>query len=66
MWSEDDLPELGAETSQSPVDGRWWAVVEIERAGDRVAIHLRKQGDAPHDREFVQHGVTVPPLRALT
>ncbi len=65
-WSEDELPEVGAEVTRSSVDGRWWAVVEIERAGDRVAIHLRKRGDAPHDRQFVQHSVTVPPLRALT
>jgi peroxiredoxin len=66
VWSEDELPEVGAEVSRSMVDGRWWAVVDIERAGDRVAIHLRKQGDAPHEREFVQHHVTVPPLRGLT
>ena len=66
IWTGDELPEVGDQVSRSTVDGRWWAVVEIERAGDRVAIHVRKQGKAPHEREFVQHHLTVPPLRALT
>ena len=59
-WSEDELPELGARVSRSPVDGRWWQVVDIRRAGDRVAVHLRKEGEPGGDPHLVRHRMTVP------
>ena len=64
-WTAGDVPEVGAEIERSTLDGRWWAVVEIERADARVAIHLRKKGDPSPDPQHVGHHVTVPPLRAL-
>ncbi len=59
-WSEDELPELGARVSRSPVDGRWWQVVDIRRVGDRTAIHLRKEGEPDSDPHLVRHRMTVP------
>jgi peroxiredoxin len=60
VWSGDELPEVGERTTRSPVDGRWWRVVEVERAGDRVAIHLRKEGEPDGDPRLVRHRMAVP------
>ena len=60
VWSGDGLPEVGDRTTRSPVDGRWWQVVDIRRAGDRVAIHLRKEGSPDGDPHLVRHRMTVP------
>lgn len=57
---------MGDEVVRSTLDGRSWTVVEIERKGDRIAIHPRKKGDRSPDRYFVRHRITVPPARALT
>ena len=65
-WTADELPSVGDEVERSTVDGRWWAVVEIERTDGRVAIHQRKQGEPSRDRHLVGHHLTVPPLRDLT
>lgn len=59
-WGEESLPEVGARVSRSPVDGRWWQVTDIRRAGDRVAIHLRKEGEPDGDPHLVRHRMTVP------
>jgi peroxiredoxin len=53
-------PEVGDELAKSAVDGRPWLVDSVEREGDRVAIHLRKGGEADLSRE-VRHSITVPP-----
>jgi peroxiredoxin len=60
IWSADELPEVGDRTTRSQVDGRWWRVAEIRRAGDRVAIHLRKEGTPDGDPHLVRHRMTVP------
>jgi peroxiredoxin len=60
VWSRDELPALGDRVSRSPVDGRWWVVSEIRRAGDRVAIHVRKEGAPEGDPHLVRHRMTVP------
>lgn len=65
-WKSDRIPEVGEEVARSTLDGRWWTVVEVERKGDRIAIHQRKKGDASPDRYFVRHHITVAPARALT
>ena len=56
---EGDVPDIGAEVGRSSVDGRSWVVTEIERAGGRTAIHLRKQGET-HDPRLVGHHMTAP------
>ena len=66
VWQSTQIPEVGEKLSRSTVDGRWWMVVEIERDNGRIAIHQRKEGDPRPDPHLVRHGMTVPPLRALT
>jgi len=56
---EGDMPEVGEEVGRSPVDGRSWIVTEVEKDGDRTAIHLRKQGET-HDPRLVGHHMTAP------
>jgi peroxiredoxin len=55
-----DVPEVGAELSRSEVDGRPWVVHEVERAGGRVAVHLRKGGEVDTSQQ-VRHSITAPP-----
>jgi peroxiredoxin len=57
---DGDEPRVGDELGKSSVDGRPWLVDSVERESDRVAIHLRKGGEADTSRE-VRHSVTVPP-----
>jgi peroxiredoxin len=59
VW-EGEEPEVGGRVSRSPVDGRWWVVESVERAGDRIGVHLRKQGEADGDPRLVRHRMTVP------
>jgi peroxiredoxin len=66
VWQSDEIPKVGDEVARSTVDGRWWTVVEIERANGRIGIHERKKGDPSPDRHLVRHHMTVPPLRSLT
>jgi peroxiredoxin len=58
---EGEIPEVGTEVSRSTLDGRPWTVVEVERAEGRVAIHLRKKGEADPNPHFVRHHMTAPP-----
>jgi peroxiredoxin len=60
VWRDEAVPEVGAEVSRSTVDGRPWHVVELERAGGRLAIHLRKRGEPSPDPRFVRHHMTAP------
>ena len=46
--------------SRSPVDGRWWVVASVEHAGERVGVHLRKEGEPDGDPHLVRHRMTVP------
>jgi peroxiredoxin len=56
---EGPLPEVGDDLGLSSVDGRPWLVTRIEREDGRVAIHVRKSGEA-HPPRLVRHHVTVP------
>jgi peroxiredoxin len=56
---EGDMPAVGDELGRSSVDGRPWVVTEVEEAGGRRAIHVRKQGES-HDARLVRHHMTVP------
>jgi len=60
VWGGGEVPAVGERTTRSKVDGRWWRVEEIRRAGDRVAIHLRKEGEPDGDPHLVRHRMTVP------
>ncbi len=57
---EGEIPELGAEVSRSPVDGRPWLLHRVERAGRRLALHLRKGGE-PDPSPLARH-LTAPPV----
>src|ERR687892_533285 len=57
---DGEEPEVGDELGKSAVDGRPWLVHSVERDGNRVAIHLRKGGEADTSRE-VRHSITAPP-----
>jgi len=59
---EGDVPEVGGEVGRSSVDGRPWIVSEVETAGGRTAVHLRKQGES-HDPHNVRHHMTAPRRR---
>jgi peroxiredoxin len=61
-WEEDELPEVGTRIVQSSVDGRWWTVVAVERKGDRVAVHQRKEGEPDPDPRAVRHSISAPRL----
>ncbi len=60
VWEDEELPEVGARVTRSPVDGRWWTVASVEQAGERAAVHLRKEGEPSRDPHFVRHHMTVP------
>ena len=66
VWASDEIPDVGTRVERSRVDGRWWAVAEVEQTNGRMALHLRKEGESAPDPHLVRHNVTVPPLRALT
>jgi peroxiredoxin len=53
------VPQVGDELGRSSVDGRPWIVREIEREGDRIAVHVSKQGPT-HDPRHVGHHMTAP------
>ena len=53
-------PEVGARVSRSPVDGRWWVVASVEHTGERLGVHLRKEGAPDADPRLVRHRMTVP------
>lgn len=59
VW-EGEEPEVGARVSRSPVDGRWWVIASVEREGDRLGVHLRKEGEPDGDPHLVRHRMTVP------
>ena len=54
------VPEVGDTLGQSSVDGRPWIVRRVEHEGDRVAIHVSKEGKTGSPRE-VGHHIVVPP-----
>jgi hypothetical protein len=54
-----ELPEPGDEVGRSRVDGRPWIVHEIERERGRVAVHLRKGGQADSS-PLVRHHLVAP------
>ncbi|HEU5213419.1 MAG TPA: redoxin domain-containing protein [Gaiellaceae bacterium] len=54
------VPQVGDTLGHSSVDGRPWVVRRIDRAGDRVAIHVSKDGKIGSPR-LVGHHVTAPP-----
>lgn len=55
-----DVPAVGAEVDRSRVDGRPWLVHEVERAGGRTALHLRK-GGKPDESPLAKHHMVAPP-----
>jgi peroxiredoxin len=54
------VPEVGDTVGHSSVDGRPWIVRRVERDGDRVAIHVGKEGKTGSPRH-VGHDVVAPP-----
>ena len=59
VWNGEE-PEVGARVSRSPVDGRWWVVASVEHTGERLGVHLRKEGAPDADPRLVRHRMTVP------
>ncbi len=53
------VPDVGAELGRSSVDGRPWLVRRVEREGERVAIHVSKEGKTGSPR-LVGHLMTAP------
>jgi len=53
------VPQVGDALGHSTVDGRPWIVRRIEREGDRVAIHVSKDGKTGSPRH-VGHHVVAP------
>ncbi len=53
------VPEVGDTLGHSSVDGRPWIVRRIERDGERVAIHVSKEGKTGSPR-LVGHHVSAP------
>jgi peroxiredoxin len=56
---DGDVPEVGAELGTSTVDGRPWVVRRVEREGDRLGVHVSKEGKTRSPR-LVGHHITVP------
>ena len=60
VWSAHELPAVGDRTTRSPVDVRWWRVVDVRRSDGRIAVHVRKEGEPDGDPHLVRHRMTVP------
>ena len=56
---DGDVPEVGDQLGHSAVDGRPWIVRRVEHEGDRVAVHVSKEGKTGSPK-LVGHHITTP------